>query len=183
MYQKLTEKIAGKPEERILSYLMLRSLKQARYSEENLGHFALAATRVYAFHFADPALSRPDRAPHFERCAARSNRTTSQGRCRSARVPAASRRATSGGELRLRPGRSGAITPRTASHEPLHGPDLAGRTARNRRRIQPGGAARRRSRTRTDGMEESKFMEQHVGEDFDGLIISVTKFGMFRGVD
>src|SRR5208282_4867413 len=32
MYQKLTEKIAGKPEERILSYLMLRSLKQARYS-------------------------------------------------------------------------------------------------------------------------------------------------------
>src|SRR5579864_3238700 len=37
MYQKLTEKIAGKPEERILSYLMLRSLKQARYSEENLG--------------------------------------------------------------------------------------------------------------------------------------------------
>src|SRR5437773_7875746 len=31
MYQKLTEKIAGKPEERILSYLMLRSLKQARY--------------------------------------------------------------------------------------------------------------------------------------------------------
>ena len=35
MYQKLTEKIAGKPEERILSYLMLRSLKQARYSEEN----------------------------------------------------------------------------------------------------------------------------------------------------
>src|SRR5258707_5416621 len=38
MYQKLTEKIAGKPEERILSYLMLRSLKQARYSEEDLGH-------------------------------------------------------------------------------------------------------------------------------------------------
>ena len=38
MYQKLAAKIAGKPEERILSYLMLRSLKQARYSEENLGH-------------------------------------------------------------------------------------------------------------------------------------------------
>src|SRR2546430_1208071 len=39
MYQKLTQKIAGKPEERILSFLMLRSLKQARYSEENVGHF------------------------------------------------------------------------------------------------------------------------------------------------
>ena len=37
MYQKLAAKIAGKPEERILSYLMLRSLKQARYSEENVG--------------------------------------------------------------------------------------------------------------------------------------------------
>ena len=71
MYQKLTEKIAGKPEERILSYLMLRSLKQARYSEENEGHFALAAPELYAFHFAHPAVSGPDRAPHSERCSAR----------------------------------------------------------------------------------------------------------------
>src|SRR5580704_17056733 len=42
-YQKLVAKIEGRPEERILSYLMLRSLKQARYSTENAGHFALAA--------------------------------------------------------------------------------------------------------------------------------------------
>ena len=40
MYQKLAARIEGKPEERILSYLMLRSLKQARYSEINEGHFA-----------------------------------------------------------------------------------------------------------------------------------------------
>src|SRR5207245_1582227 len=40
-YQKLIAKIEGKPEERILSYLMLRSLKQARYHAENRGHFAL----------------------------------------------------------------------------------------------------------------------------------------------
>ncbi|HET6936123.1 MAG TPA: RNB domain-containing ribonuclease, partial [Candidatus Angelobacter sp.] len=38
MYQKLVQKITGKPEERVLSYLMLRSLKQARYSEINEGH-------------------------------------------------------------------------------------------------------------------------------------------------
>ena len=38
--------IEGKPEERILSYLMLRSLKQARYSEINEGHFALAAPSI-----------------------------------------------------------------------------------------------------------------------------------------
>ncbi len=67
MYQKLTEKIAGKPEERILSYLMLRSLKQARYSEENLGHFALAAPTLHALHLAHPPLSRLDRPPHPER--------------------------------------------------------------------------------------------------------------------
>src|SRR4051812_4715450 len=42
-YQKLVAKIEGKPEERILSYLMLRSLRQARYHTENVGHFALAA--------------------------------------------------------------------------------------------------------------------------------------------
>jgi ribonuclease R len=55
MYQKLAKRIEGKPEERILSYLMLRSLKQARYSEINEGHFA---------HFTSPIRRYPDLIVH-----------------------------------------------------------------------------------------------------------------------
>jgi ribonuclease R len=54
MYQRLSQKIAGRPEERILSYLMLRSLKQAKYSAQNEGHLA------------HPPLSGPCRASHCE---------------------------------------------------------------------------------------------------------------------
>jgi ribonuclease R len=51
-YQRLAQKIAGKPEERIVSYLMLRSLKQARYTADPLGHFALAFDHYT--HFTSP---------------------------------------------------------------------------------------------------------------------------------
>ena len=61
-YQRLVAKIEGKPEERILSYLMLRSLKQARYSTENVGHFALAAA-TYT-HFTSPIRRYPDLVVH-----------------------------------------------------------------------------------------------------------------------
>jgi ribonuclease R len=61
-YQKLIAQIEGKPEERILTYLMLRSLKQARYSAENKGHFALAATSYT--HFTSPIRRYPDLIVH-----------------------------------------------------------------------------------------------------------------------
>jgi ribonuclease R len=61
-YQRLIAKIAGRPEERILSYLMLRSLKQARYSNVNEGHFALAA-KAYT-HFTSPIRRYPDLIVH-----------------------------------------------------------------------------------------------------------------------
>ena len=63
-YQNLTRRIAGRPEERILSYLMLRSLRQARYAADPAiaGHFALA-TRDYT-HFTSPIRRYPDLIVH-----------------------------------------------------------------------------------------------------------------------
>jgi ribonuclease R len=61
-YQRLVSKIEGRPEERILSYLMLRSLRQARYSTRNAGHFALAA-KTYT-HFTSPIRRYPDLMVH-----------------------------------------------------------------------------------------------------------------------
>jgi ribonuclease R len=179
MYQKLTEKIAGKPEERILSYLMLRSLKQARYSEENLGHFALAAPSYT--HFTSPIRRYPDLVVH------RILKDVLQGTINDRVVEAPLRQA----QGRLSPAKDAAVdlpSPWSkrrdhAAHrealEPLGGPisveelhEIAEESSRSERRADE---------AERDLMEwkKVKFMEDRVGEDFDGLIISVTKFGFF----
>jgi ribonuclease R len=60
--QQLIEQAEGKPEERLLNEVLLRSMKQARYAAENLGHFGLAAER-YA-HFTSPIRRYPDLVVH-----------------------------------------------------------------------------------------------------------------------
>jgi ribonuclease R len=169
MYQKLTEKIAGKPEERILSYLMLRSLKQARYSEENLGHFALAAP-TYT-HFTSPIRRYPDLIVH------RILKEVLQDRV--ARAPSPEKKGDNVADVPSPWSKRRDHAAHRESLAPVAGPisldelhDIAEESSR---------AERRADDAERDLMEwkKVKFMQDRVGEDFDGLIISVTKFGFF----
>lgn len=60
--QKVLTYLEGRPEERMVNHLLLRSMKQARYSEENVGHYALAFP-VYT-HFTSPIRRYPDLVVH-----------------------------------------------------------------------------------------------------------------------
>jgi ribonuclease R len=61
-FQKLVASIAGKPEERPIAFLMLRTMQKARYAPENLGHFGLAAEHYT--HFTSPIRRYPDLIVH-----------------------------------------------------------------------------------------------------------------------
>ncbi|HEX5000641.1 MAG TPA: ribonuclease R [Terriglobia bacterium] len=61
-FQRFIASIEGRPEERMLSYLMLRSFKQAVYSADNIGHFGLASPSYT--HFTSPIRRYPDLVVH-----------------------------------------------------------------------------------------------------------------------
>ena len=130
-YQRLVSKIEGKPEERILSFLMLRSLKQARYSVENVGHFALAA-ETYT-HFTSPIRRYPDLMIH----------------------------------RLLRAVLGGGRTPHESELQ-----SIAEECSQSERRAAD-------AERELVEWKKVKFMAERVGEDFDALVISTTKYGLF----
>jgi len=183
-YQRLTQRLEGKPEERILSYLMLRSLKQARYSEENVGHFALAA-ETYT-HFTSPIRRYPDLIVH------RILKATLGREGGSARVAgdAVDDHVPGAPKKEAPRKRRGAAMERR--HEPAHlSPGAAVQTLPGGAFVLPlelhslglatSEAERRAADAERELIEWKKvsFMAQHVGDEFDALIISLIKFGFF----
>jgi ribonuclease R len=165
-YQHLTRRIEGKPEERILSFLMLRSLKQARYSEENLGHFALAAG-TYT-HFTSPIRRYPDLIVH--RVLKAVLHQQKHGLARGIISPRKSV------EESTAPGRSHAVAAKDKEHPGPVSPDelraLSIETSEAERRAQD-------AERELINLKKVAFMSQHVGDEFDALLISLTKHGFF----
>ena len=85
-FQLILRQIEGKPEEKLVSYLLLRTMRLARYHEENLGHFGLA-TEMYA-HFTSPIRRYPDLVVHRAlRAPAPGPRRRARGRRSARRCP------------------------------------------------------------------------------------------------
>jgi ribonuclease R len=180
MYQKLAEKIAGKPEERILSYLMLRSLKQARYSDENLGHFALAAASYT--HFTSPIRRYPDLIVHrilkqvLEDNPDEEQTVTTGIEAEHDRAGGHRRSGTNAPvPAQPRSSRARQAAPSPRGEEPIPRPELdaiAEECSQSERRADD-------AERELMEWKKAKFMQDRLGEDFAGLIISVTKYGFF----
>lgn len=135
--QEVIEAVQGKPEEMVVSTVMLRSMKQAKYDPESVGHFGLS-TDFYT-HFTSPIRRYPDLIVH------RLIRTyLIQGK----------------------------IDNETQSKWKEKLPEIADHSSNMERRAVE-------AEREVDSMKKAEYMMDKIGEEYDGIISSVTNFGMF----
>ncbi|MEK4924247.1 ribonuclease R [Cytobacillus sp. FSL R5-0569] len=135
--QDIIEEVQGTPEEMVISTMMLRSMQQAKYDPESLGHFGLS-TEFYT-HFTSPIRRYPDTIVH------RLIRTYLI---------------------------EGKIDDRTQEKWNAMLPEIADHASEMERRAVD-------AERETDELKKAEYMLDKIGEEYDGMISSVTNFGMF----
>ena len=138
--QKLLAKVENTPEEALICRLALRSMKQARYMPENIGHFGLAAN--YYTHFTSPIRRYPDLQIH------RIIKDNLRGRMDEDRI-----------------GHYHSILQEVTNH-----------SSEMERRAEE-------AERETVKLKKVEYMEQYVGEEFEGVISGMTKWGMYVELD
>lgn len=134
--QKLLGKVEGTPEEALISRLALRSMKQAKYTWENTGHFGLAAK--YYTHFTSPIRRYPDLQIH---------RIIKEN-------------------IRAR------LTEERMAHYEKILPEVAMQSSVMERRAEE-------AERETVKLKKVEYMEERIGEEFEGVISGITKWGAY----
>jgi ribonuclease R len=147
--QRLLAQADGKPEERMINYALLRCMKQARYAADNVGHFGLASN-CYC-HFTSPIRRYPDLVVH--------------------RILKASL-----GLTQLADDKSGGAEGKRASKQLALATERLAEVAEHTSKRER--VAMEAERDVVE-MKKLQYMQQHVGEEFDGYITGVAAFGFF----
>lgn len=134
--QKLLGKVEGTPEEALISRLALRSMKQAKYTPENSGHFGLAAK--YYTHFTSPIRRYPDLQIH------RIIKENIRGRMNDKRI----------------------------EHYEKILPEVAVQSSMLERRAEE-------AERETVKLKKVEYMQERIGEEFEGVISGITKWGAY----